>query len=361
MASLKDIAKLAGTSVSTVSLVLNNRDTPVRISQTTRQQVLEAARTIGYTPNVAARRLRASRDKMQALVVGIIMPFDERLHVSSRVIAGVHAALNKYAQENSLAPADIIIETYERNNLKGVASLKESSSYNGAILLNTSPEDDYFLEQVGPLLQPMVLINRTIQGHNWVNINHREMGRQVAAHLAGLGHTRMGTILPNLASAAVATRLEGFQEYLRQRLNLEIEPGYTMQGAFSEVGGYQAASQMFQHLAQAAKPYPTALFVASDVMAVGTLHAIKEIGLSIPDDIAVVGFDNDPIASFTDPPLTTIDSKLDEIAEAAATSLLSLIFSKDKGSITKLFEAELIVRSSCGASKREPAEVFSSD
>lgn len=353
MPRLKDIAERAGTSVSTVSQVLNDRATVVRISETTRRQVLAAAQALGYTPNLAARRLRSAQNGAHPLIIGVLLPFDERLAITVPAVGAIHHALE--ARPHGARAAEVIIETYRGGALADVRSLQDNTRYNGAILFNTLPEDDAFLAQAGPLPVPTVVVQRSIEGHSWVNIDNRRMGGQVAAHLLALGHHRVAVVMPAIASAAQTARLDGFAEELRRATGAALAPSQVARGAFSEAGGHEAATRLLRRAREGGAPAPTALFVTTDRMAIGVLHAVKEAGLRIPGDVAVVGYDDDPATAFTDPPLTTVDAAVGRSTEEATAIVLRLMHGRSPAPETRLLDAQLIVRASCGARRSAPS------
>lgn len=348
MPGLREIAQRAGTSLSTVSLVLNNRDSAIGISPATRAKVLAAARELGYTPNVAARRLRASGSHAHPLAIGLIAPFDERLPVTIRfTIEAIRAALDHWTSERGLLPAELLIETYPAGELAALHSLRANTRYNGAILFNTVAADDNFLTKAGSLPLPVVVVQRTIAGQSWVNVDNFAMGRRVAAHLLALGHRRFGTIAPAVESAAVAARLAGFREALAAT-GITLAPECQTIGAFAADGGEAAASALIERSRAAGLGLPTALFIAADTMAIGAMHALKRAGLRIPDDIAIIGYDNDPAAAYADPPLTTVEAAMAPAATRATELLLGMIQGELAPPQTALLATHLIVRASCG-------------
>jgi LacI family transcriptional regulator len=353
MPSLRDIARQAQTSVTTVSLVLNGRDGPVRISEGTRRQVLEAARALGYTPNIAARRLRRNGHGDPTLTIGVLLPLDERLTITVRAVGTIRRTLDAWARDEGHGVPDVLIETYPGGRLAEVRSLTSDPRYNGAILFNTLPADDRWLSRGGAVTVPIVLVQRSVDGHSWVNIDNHRLGGEVAAHLVDLGHRRAAVVTSSVPSAAQLARVDGFTARLRQADGSGVRPTDVAQGPFSEAGGYEAARELLRRLQARGDPFPTAVFVTADLMAVGALHALKEAGLRIPADVAVVGYDNDPESPFTDPPLTTVDASLHQSAEQATGMLLALIRDRALGPQTKLLEAGLVVRVSCGATRAE--------
>lgn len=347
MPNLKEIARLANTSVTTVSLVLNGRDGRNRISAATRGQVLEAARALGYTPNIAARRLRSATGA-PPLAIGLLLPFDERLTITVRAVGTIRETLDAWAGERGVAPPDLLIETYPGGHLAGVRSLADNTRYNGAFLFSTLPEDDRFLARVGPLAIPVVLVQRSVTGHAWVSVDNRRVGARVAEHLLDLGHRRFGVVAATVPGAALGDRREGFLAALR---GAGIDPPAERieRGAFSEHGGHEATARLLARLRDAGQAPPTALYVTADLMALGALHALKAAGLRVPADVSLVGTDNDPYTPFTDPPLTTVDIARTRSAQLASHRLLDLVTDRDAAPSTDLLESRLVVRASAGA------------
>jgi len=355
MPSLRDIARRANTSVTTVSLVLNERDDSARISAPTRRHVLEAARALGYTPNIAARRLRRAGSVHPPATIGVLMPFDERLTITVRAAGTVRLTLDAWAREANAGSPDMLIETYRGGHLADVEALVDNARYNGVILFNTLSADDRYLARSGPPRVPLVLVQRHVEGQSWVSIDNHRMGGQVAAHLIALGHRTIAVVTSAIGGEAQAARCDGFFEQLRHAVGVEPSPAQVARGAFSEAGGYEATRRLLQER-RAGCPHPTALFVTADIMAIGALYALKEAGLRIPEDVAVVGYDNDPPASFTDPPLTTVDAAIGESTERATRMLLDLIRDRSPEPRTELLDGRLVVRGSCGARRPTEAE-----
>ena len=344
MPTLKEIARRAGTSVTTASLVLNGRAAEHRISEATRQQVIEAARLLGYTPNLVARRLRAAGGP-PPLTIGMLLPDDERLTITVRAVGTIRESLDAWAAERRASPPDLLIETYQGGRLEELRSLRSNARYNAAIVFSTLPEDDRFLRENGPLAVPLVLVQRSVAGHGWVNVDNHLVGSHVADHLLDLGHERFAFVGAAVAGAALADRRAGFLGRLRERAGIDLPPSRAVSGAFSEMGGAAAADNLLASMAADA-PAPTALYVTADLMAVGVLHAVKRRGLRVPADLSVVGTDNDPYAAFTDPPLTTVDIARTESAQLATRSLLERAAGLVSESETFRLDSRLVVRES---------------
>lgn len=321
MPTLKEIAKHANTSVATVSFVLNGRAGSQRISAATERQVLAAARELGYTPNLAARRLRAAEGS-PTLTIGMLLPNDERSTITVRAVSTIRETLDAWANERGVGQPDLIIETYEGGRLAEVRSLHGNARYNGAIIFSTQPEDDRFLRDRGPLAVPVVLVQRRVDGHGWVNVDNLQVGARVADHLLDLGHRRFGVVAAAIPGTALAHRRDGFLNRLRGRARIVVPHALVVPGAFSEAGGAVAAARLLAAADPGGPGLPSALYVTADLMAVGVLHVLKSLGLTIPGDVSVVGTDNDPYGPFLDPPLTTVDIARTDSARLATRSLL---------------------------------------
>lgn len=353
MPSLKEIARRADTSVTTVSVVLNGRDGPHRISAGTRRRVLEAAGALGYTPNLAARRLRSAKGAAP-LTVGMLLPFDDRLTITVRAVGTIRQTLDAWASERGVPAPDLLIETYPGGRLAEVRSLADNTRYNGALLFSTLPDDDAHLARTGPLPVPIVLIQRSVPGHAWINVDNRAIGARVANHLLNLGHRRIALVAAAVPGGALADRRDGFVARLGERAGVVIPAERIERGPFSERGGEAATARLLARLRATGAVPPSALYVTADLMAVGALHALKAAGLRVPGDVALVGTDNDPYAPFTDPPLSTVDVARTRSAERATALLLDLIVGRDAAPRTELLASRLVVRASCGAAMPAP-------
>jgi len=356
MPRLRDIASRANTSVTTVSLVLRGRDGPVRISDETRQQVLAAARELGYTTNIAARRLRNGSGARGSLTIGVLLPLDERLTISIRALGTIRERLDEWAERTGRDTPDVLIETYPGGRLDQVRSLTSDPRYNGAILYNTLPEDDRWLAAVGPLAVPVVLVQRSVDGHSWVNVDNETMGGQVAAHLLAHGD-RLAVVRTAIPAAAQSARVDGFAAHVRAMTGRDLPEHAVVSAAFSEAGGYEATHRLLAAWADLGEAPPNGLFVTADVMAFGALAALKEVGLQIPTDVAVAGYDDDPMAAFSDPSLSSVDAAFAASAERAVATLLDLVQERATETISHLLDARLVVRRSSSAEPEAASRV----
>jgi DNA-binding LacI/PurR family transcriptional regulator len=220
-----------------------------------------------------------------------------------------------------------------------VASSGLLGQYHGAIVGNTTPEDDLFLESTD-LAIPLVRFQRTSQRHPTVNSDGRRAGADVADYLVGLGHRRIGLVYPDVLSDALIVRREGFMERIREHgLAGGIQIVY---GPFSEAGGVAATTQLLD-----APDRPSAIFCPADSMVLGSLYAARRLGLTVPRDLSVIGFDDTDRSAFYDPPLTTVRVPVDRMAGEATALLMGQMQRRITAVQTVWFPCELIIRESC--------------
>lgn len=336
--TIEEIAELAQVSRSTVSRVLNNHPS---VRPTVRDRVLRVINEQNYAPHAAARSLASSRTN----IIGLLIPRSAATIFSdpffSAVIQGVSEACNSHGYFLMLSMVTSEMEQGFYNRIL------RSRHFDGIIMLSSDVDDPIL-----PLLiqdhTPLVMIGSHpyFQKLSWVDVDNREGARLAVAHLIGLGHRRIGTITGPLQMTAGLDRRDGYKLALVEA-GIAVSPDLIIEGDFSQEGGYQAMLRLL-----ALPQRPTAVFVASDAMAIGALRAAREAGLSVPDDIALVGFDDLPSGSFADPPLTTVHQPVLEMGAAAVGLLLDRLKLTDQPPLQVRQPASLVVRSSCGASLR---------
>jgi len=179
---------------------------------------------------------------------------------------------------------------------------------------------------------------------SYVDADNIGGAREAVTHLLRLGRTRVATITGPQNMIAGADRLAGYLAALRDRAMVS-EPGLIAEGDFTEAGGYRAMQQLLPHR-------PDAVFAASDMMAVGALRALREAGLRVSEDVAIVGFDDLPQAARTEPPLTTVRQPTYRLGTTTVDALLDLIEYPDSSPRRIVLPTELVVRASCGSDLR---------
>lgn len=332
-----DVARRAGVSRTTVSFVLNNVS-GMQISEETRERVLKAARDLGYVPDAAAQALASGRSK----TIGLLLARRPHLIASDMFLTQILDVLAHEINRQGMRLLLQVVEDFQ--DREAYLKLVRSNSLDGVIYSGPRIEDT----ALHSLLEhniPTVLMG-TLPGSTYyfVDVDNRAAAHRAVSHLVGLGHTRIAIITNALASyAAAVERLQGYQDALTEA-HLPIDPGLIRYGEFDPESGYFQMKNLLD-----VHPQPTAVFVASDVVAFGAMAAIRERGLAIPQDIALVGFDDVPVSRYIEPSLTTIQLPVMDLAKRACEMVVCLVHGEQPPEAQVLLEANLVVRKSCGA------------
>nr|WP_235835712.1 MULTISPECIES: LacI family DNA-binding transcriptional regulator [Arthrobacter] len=323
-ATLKDVAKLAGVSTAVVSYVVNGG--PKNVSPLSEAKVREAIRMLGYRPNAAARALRSGSAEMLGIVVpDITNPFFASLaHAVEEAAAARGYALTIANSGHSLA--------VERRLVENLASRR----VDGVFLCSIVAEPD--LRDLESAEIPAVLLSYTGEesDHCSVGVGLEDGGRLAVEHLIGHGHGDIGLIMGSLVGGVLDGRETGWRAALE---DAGLRPGPIMRIPFTREGGYQAGEWFLN-----ATSRPSAVFVSSDLQAVGFLRALHDSGVQVPSDLAVVSFDGSKEAEYSIPRLTTVAQPVEEMALAAVEALLG----NGGPQHSRTFPVTLIRRASCG-------------
>ncbi len=335
----REVAELAGVSRSTVSFVLN--DVPgMRISEETRQRVLEAARTLDYHPDATARRMVTGRTQVIGFVLRQTTDQVYADHLLPRVLSGVSRAASALGYH-------VLLEPIAPDDHSGAYMRLIRERHVDGIILSGPRFDDQELLKVEAEGARVVLLGQLPNTNiPFVDVDNVGGARLATSHLLGLGHRRVA-LITNAPPAYTASvdRLAGYREALSSA-GLPFDEALVRYGEFTPLSGQAAMEALLTE----GSP-PTAVFVASDVVALGALRAIRQRGLSVPDDVALVGFDDIPLAEHIDPPLTTVHLAAAGLGWGAADLLIRLIMAEDEvRQPTIILETELVIRESCGAS-----------
>src|SRR5688572_15938722 len=331
---MRQIALAAGVSRTTVSFVLNNVP-GIAISPDTRQRILDAARSLNYVPDAAAQSLVSRR----AGAIALVLRRSAHQVVSDAflapVVQGIAAAVRGRGYHVLIEPVDPEDETV------GYGDLVRSRRADG-ILVSGPRLDDEELLRVYESNIPLVLIGQ-LPGSNipFIDVDNVRGARIAVEHLIVAGHQRIACITnAPLAYTASQDRLTGYQQALHEA-GIDYDPSLVRTGDFTDEGGRVA----MRDILATCRPLPTAIFVASDVVALGALHALQEAGLRVPQDMAVVGFDDIPLAQYIDPPLTTIRLPAYGLGWGAGDMLARLIDEPEEVNQTQiLLDTELVIR-----------------
>lgn len=332
MVTIKDIAAKASVSVTTASLVLNDKDGAARISAKTKQRVLDAAAAIGYIPNVSARQLRQQGEP--TLTIALLLPHDSRVSIMGELITGIQRFL---LAGDAPVKCSLSVEMYKAGELASVGGLKDRARFNGVLLANLSEEDEAWVhERPGSL--PCVLFQRRSELYDYVDCDNTQAGRDVARHFAGNGHQRIAALVPRLSSDAINRRIRGLLAELAAAEGRSVEPLIRF-GDFSEAGGYRATVELLQDGIA-----PTSIVAFSDQMAMGALYALQERHIPVPESCELIGFDNLPLSLYTIPALSTVSVPVQNMAEYAGRLLLSRIIPGSPQLPSRTFDMPLLHR-----------------
>ncbi len=328
--SIHDVARRAKVSITTVSRVINNIPT---VSTKNRARVEEAIAFYKYRPNVSAQRLASGSNNS----VGLVMPgYPGIFHsfYAVELIRGVGHACETLRLDlvfhitNGFNPINT-------NNVGGVifADIIENRKQVEAALATGTP---------------CVVINNKVDDLDvgYIAVDNVLGGEIATDYLLSLGHQRIATVTGNLNTQAGVHRLEGFKNILRKR-NINIPEEYIYQGDYSRRCARMAVEQFLK-----LKTPPTAIFAASDEMALEAMAVVLEKGLKVPQDISIIGFDDNPACLFGPVALTTVKQPLFKMAEDAVRYLHALISEKGKVKKKNNLSPELIIRDSCSAPKK---------
>jgi LacI family transcriptional regulator len=331
--TIRDVAAVAGVSPATVSRVLNGKHD---VAAELRQRVVGAVTELGYRRNGPARSLRTRA----AMVLGLIIS-DINNPFFTAVVRGAEDQAQLAGYSLVLANADEDVDKEARYLEVAAAEQMAGVLLSPASLKRTSI--DVLLERG----IPVVTLDRRLTGApvDSVTVNNQQAARAAAEHLIAQGCRRVGFIAGPVQTTTGASRLAGYRAALRAA-GRTLDPSLTAYADFRTEGGYAATS----HLLRQRRP-PDGLLFSNNLMTVGGLRAIAETGLGIPDDIAVVGFDDAIWATALRPPLTVVAQPTYEIGQTAAKLLLGRVNGDKRPPRRVVLDAELIVRAS---SRRKP-------
>jgi LacI family transcriptional regulator len=334
---MKDIAKRCGVSITTVSRALRGSD---EISKDTKKRILEVAKELDYTTNIPARVLAGGRSNTIGLIVA-----DNSNPFFAKLILGIE----DIAKKNNFGV--ILYNTNEDPELEmhGHRMLNEKR-VDGLLItsMRTGKEPLISLQKKGI---PFVLLNRYIEDleTDWVRSDNVHGAYNITSLLCSLGHKRILHITGGEEISSVKERITGYKNALSEH-NIEFNPDLIYRCNLKLEGGYQCTKCAISDL----KPLPTAIFAYSDVIAVGVMKTLSENHLKIPDDIALVGYDNIEYSEFLEPSLTTVDQFAFEIGQKGMEILIEKICYPEDRTWEKrqiIIKPEIQIRESSGDSR----------
>jgi DNA-binding LacI/PurR family transcriptional regulator len=328
--TLEEVAERAGVSRSTASRAINGG---LRVSPEALASVEAAVAELGYTPNRAARSLVTKRTDSIALVV----PEPDERVLTDPFFAGTLTGLS-----SALATSDlqlVLLIARPGDNARTLRYLR-NGHVDGAVVVSHH-RDDSITQTLLEARVPCVFIGRPLvqhQGVQYVDVDNVRGAKMATEHLIAQGRTRIATIAGPEDMPAGIDRLEGWRVALREA---GMPEGSIVHGDFTIEGGAVAAQALLT-----ADPTLDAIFIASDMMAVGAMQHLADLGRAVPADVAIVGYDNLGLAATAHPPLTTVVNPVIAMARAAGDFLLDQLTGSATASRTTIFAPELIIRAS---------------
>ncbi len=327
MSNIQDVAARANVSIATVSRVINR--SAHKVSPETRKRVQKAIKELDYRPNALARSLHMKK----SMTIGVIIP-DISNHYYAEIVRGVQDVADREGY-------NIILQNTDRSQeriVKSIYLLREKIAdgiiFSGGVIHGFEP-----LSALKELRERVVVIGRHDVNFPAVIVENIDGATLAVQHLIDLGHTRIGFIGGANNSTTANERLTGYKSALAQNGYL-FDEKLIRYGNLTPKSGYREAKSLLSE-----KQRPSAIFAANDQMAFGAIYAAKELGIAVPNDLAVVGFDNIPLSSYFVPPLSTIEIPMYSLGFKAMEMLISLI-SQKRMPRTRLFKTKLIVRES---------------
>lgn len=325
--TIHDVARKAGVSPSTVSRVLNDRP---GISEETRERVLAAARELGYIPDLSARSLASKR----TFTIGYIIHPRHTLAPHSfygEVLMGADEEARKHGYHVVFAA---------EGNVK-IPNMVQQNRVDGLILAGCDiPRETIVALKLHGI--PIVLVDNHVEKVNSVVIDNVGGAYEATKHLIDLGHRRIAFVCEWFGDLSFAERFEGYKKALADN-GIPFDENLVAEGLPRQSRtGYVAAQRLLE------KTTPTAIFAANDLVAAETLRLLRERGLRVPNDIAVVGFDDGEVAQHTVPPLSTVRVFRKEMGAMAVRRLLEILDNPDQPAAHIRVFTELVVRESCG-------------
>jgi LacI family transcriptional regulator len=324
--TIRDVAAKAGVSVATVSRVFNRKG-PIR--EDTIRRVRDVAEEMQYVPHAGARSLSTRSTR----TIGVVLP-DLHGEFFSEVIRGIDLAARQNGYHLLLSGSHS-----DREEMRAVVHAVRGL-VDGLIVMSPDLEPSALLADL-PTGVDVVMLNSRVDGRPSITIDNSGGAREVVRHLRSLGHERIAFIAGPPHNADAEQRRRGFRTETRASGIESIE----LPGDFTETSGHAAGQKILDQ-----SPRPTAVFAANDSMALGALSAFREAGLRVPEDIAIVGFDDIPIARFLTPPLTTVRVEIAELGRRAVNHVVNALAKGGDGAKKRdVIRTTLVVRESCGS------------
>lgn len=328
--TIYDIARLAGVSIATVSKVFNGKG---RISERTRKRILQISEEMNYQPNMLASALTGKK----TYTIGLLIP---------DLVNPFFAELARHVEDRSheLGFNLVICNTdndAEKEN-KYIQLLRQKSV--DGIIVATGVRNEALLKELIEQHIPIALIAReqSALAASSVVVDDYTGGYSAASYLLEGGHKRIAVLAESLTVSSSKERVRGYRQALLEA-GVRYESSLVYVSDFSVQGGKQTALQVL-----ASRPRPSAIFACNDILAIGAMQAARELGIRMPQELSVVGFDNTILAAMTDPPMTTVAQPIQQMGHQVVDLITQEINQEKKAKQRVVLLPELIVRGSSG-------------
>lgn len=330
MATMKEVARLAGVSIATVSAALSGKHF---VSAELKERIRAAVEELGYAPNAMASGLKRGATSLIGLIVpDITNPFfTEIVHgVQRRAAEAGYTVILGVSDDRAPREAELI-------------RLMRSHQAAGTIVVPCGSESDCLRLEAHAAAMPIVAVDNAPLGLNidTIVLDNRRAAELATAHILGLGHERIGIVTGPAHRFVARERVLGF-EALLERSGIAVPEENMSRGEFHVETGRDAALSLLSR-----SPRPTAIFVANNQMLIGVMQAVAQMGLSVPRDVSIASIDDFPWAEAFVPALTTVRQPVDRMAEAALDCLMSRIAGDTHSPRRIVMQPELVIRQSC--------------
>lgn len=315
--TLGDVALLAGVSAGAVSAVLNNLAEERGIGPLAANRIREAARKLGYKPNISARLMRRGSER-QPLVIALVTSYEAPEGVISHAMSLIHHLQKTKAGKEHIL--QVVIEMFSVGRLKELPGLLSGAGFNLAIITNTSPEDDEFL-RLNRFSYPAIMLNRQIPGLPGV-VDSPHMGAEAAHILTRNTPRRVAVLHGSSETQATLRRKNGFMQAASEitgKPTLEI-----VANGLSQKAGFEIMTEFLK-----TNEPPDALYCVMDTLAIGAYRALRDAGLRIPQDISVLGVGDNSSSLYMEPPLSTVGPNHKFAMDALGKMLLAHLANRD--------------------------------
>jgi LacI family transcriptional regulator len=330
MVTIKDVARKAEVSVATVSRVFSGANV---VREETSRRIRDIAAQLRYTPHVGARSLTTSKTH----TLGVLLP-DLYGEFFSEIIRGIDVATRRSGYHILVSSSHSDVGEVE------LAMRSMRGRVDGLILMSPDLDAKPLVDSL-PEGQPVVLLNSSIRqpGVASVRIANKRGAKEMVRHLIDHGFKRIAMITGAKRNIDGDQRRSGYRAALKEA-GIALDPSLEVQGDFTEDSGHEAARKLLTNRASR----PRAIFAANDAMAFGALSALREAGVGVPDEIAVAGFDDIPIARHMSPPLSSVHVPIAELAERATEILIAGITNRRYPARHETIRTNIVIRGSCG-------------